>query len=474
MYRKAILESQQKAQAKAYTPAFRVEKEAPGWRIFDGKRAIGFFADRSWFFFDLWAFSLFAPDIKANADWPTTVFDLHTMHNTDVNLPFTTGRDLVAGVADPFAAMKVKWIRARGTSLELGIDGTFTDGQQIAYRFRIVYDPAWSAYRFFLDADVWKREPQGMEPINMMMAGALTCRAAERRWSHSVWQDPDGQLRNLVHSNALFCATDFTHHGGGEWRTKYAALNGGWIAYVAHDTFNPAMVIHETNVPVTFATCSQLFDEHLIWQNAAMEHLDENGYFHFVMRTELVNLPADLARKLLRKSQAPVKPTHWRQRRVVLPFEMDRVNSFEVEVDLWKPEECPILILDSPEQWAKGIGHSGKRSLQLTGTSPSTWQKQFPAGAVCRVEPNKRYRFSAWVKTEGVERFARLDLFSYEYTYNNVIDLASSARLSGTHGWAHLSVELDSGDEAYLMPQFALYGCGTAWFDDAQLCLIES
>jgi len=30
-------------------------------------------------------------------------------------------------------------------------------------------------------------------------------------------------------------------------------------------------------------------------------------------------------------------------------------------------------------------------------------------------------------------------------------------------------VELDSGDEAYLMPKLVLYGPGVAWFDDVEL-----
>jgi hypothetical protein len=82
---------------------------------------------------------------------------------------------------------------------------------------------------------------------------------------------------------------------------------------------------------------------------------------------------------------------------------------------------------------------------------------------------DSRYRFSAWVKTDQVERFARLDLYSYEYTYQNILDFASSAKLSGSQGWTQLSVELDTGDEVYVMPQLFLYGPGTAWFTDLRL-----
>ena len=39
----------------------------------------------------------------------------------------------------------------------------------------------------------------------------------------------------------------------------------------------------------------------------------------------------------------------------------------------------------------------------------------------------------------------------------------------GSGGWTRVEAELDSGDEAYVMPRFVLYGNGTAWFDDVML-----
>jgi hypothetical protein len=68
-----------------------------------------------------------------------------------------------------------------------------------------------------------------------------------------------------------------------------------------------------------------------------------------------------------------------------------------------------------------------------------------------------------------VERFARLEVFTYEYTYENMIDMAQSPKVSGTRDWTHVSVVLDTGESAYVMPQLVLYDIGTAWFDDLKL-----
>jgi hypothetical protein len=154
---------------------------------------------------------------------------------------------------------------------------------------------------------------------------------------------------------------------------------------------------------------------------------------------------------------------------------MGVVNSFEKEVDPWAAEDCPILCLPEDQvekgiEWAR-IGHTGKRSVQLTGDAGTKRREIYPTGAVCRVKLHTRYRLSGWIKTEKVERFARLELSAIEYSFSNVIDAAFSPMVSGSRNWTRVAVELNSGDEAYLMPRFILYGPGRAWFDD--VCLEE-
>ncbi|MBI2193574.1 MAG: hypothetical protein HYU36_16480 [Planctomycetes bacterium] len=453
----------------SYTPSFRVEREAKGWRIYDRAEAIGFFGDCGWLFFDIWKFSPHDPAIFANERMAGKVVDIHTLHNTVMNIPVGAASDLVQGVADPVGHLRPEWVKGQGAELELMLSGVYGQGQRAQFRFRAIYDSAWARYRYFFDADVWKLSPSGMEPWNMMMAGALHSRSEKRRWTHSIWEGADGKLRRLVHSNALFDCTDYA---SADWRSKNGPDRGAWIAYGVDSVFNPAVLVHRSSVPVRFATCSQLFDEHILWQQAGLEHLDE-GYFHFELATELVSLDAALAAELLERASDPPRPRQWRYRRIALPFRMDEVNSFESAVDPWRPEECPILTVDEeagrPIRWVSGMAHSGSRSLQFEGRNPTGWTVLTPGGAVCNIDPGARYRFSAWVRTKDVERFARLELQSVEYSYSNVIDGAYSRMLGATNDWTLLSVELDSGDEAYLVPRMALYGTGLAWFDDVKL-----
>ncbi len=472
-YYHCILSSFARPKRKPYTPRFHVERDPLGWRLFDGGSAVGLIFNRGWLAFDLWSFSPFEPPVRGQAQSPGRVTDLHTMRNTVMNLPICAASELVAGVSDPFCRLKSKWISSRGSKLDLEISGEFEKGQRATYHFRVAYDPRWARYRFFFDVDVWKLTYEGIEPINMMMAGAVASRPERVRWTHSVWEDPNGTLKRFVHSNALFAATDYQSNGDGQWRSKIGPDHGAWIAYAANETFNPAVLIHETSAPVFFATCSQLFDEHITWQKAGLDQLDE-GYFRFSMRTELVNLGASLASDFLRRAADPPRPRRWRFEKIALPFHMDTVNSLEKAIDPWQPEDCPIFVVDPASSgeaicWDNAVAHTGSHSIRLESHKDTAWTDLFPIGAVCDVEPHSRYRFSAWVKTKNVDRFARIELAGYEYTYSNVIDSASSARLDGSRDWTFLQAELNTGDEAYVMPRLALYGAGTAWFDDLKL-----
>ncbi len=94
-------------------------------------------------------------------------------------------------------------------------------------------------------------DPEGFEGFNLMTAGALEDRPEKRRWTHSVWENPDGKLRRSVYSNVLFQCTDFggMRDGGGPWRGRNLSYPRAWMAYAAHPTFNPAFLIHNTTAP---------------------------------------------------------------------------------------------------------------------------------------------------------------------------------------------------------------------------------
>jgi hypothetical protein len=468
MYQALILKSLKARIGKAYTPKFHVRREERGWRVFDGQTAIALFTPLA---LDIWAFSPFEPPILANTDPPDKVWDLYTMHNTYLNLGFQTWpRHWQEQTKDAERLVRWSWPRKQGPELVAQVTAAFADGEGICWTVRIRYDPAWRRYRYTFDVDARKLSPEGFEMLNLMMAGALTARPEDRRWTHSIWEDPDGKVRSVVHSNALFSATDYASPA---WRTRNAPYHGAWVAYAAHSTFNPAILIHQTTVPLRLATCSQLFDEHVFWSDAGQENIEPDGYFHYRLSAELVNLPPKLAKRLLKEAKDPVRPDRWREQSVALPFAMETVNSFEKPVDPWEAEECPILVVpagkDASIRWATDAAHTGRRSIRLEARQWSERQEFFPTGAVCNVKPHQRYRLTGWIRTKGVKRYARLTLSSYEYGYTNVVDWARTPDLSGTTDWTEVSVELDSGDEAYLMPRLVLYGPGVAWFDDIML-----
>ena len=83
VYLAQILKSIEKDNPREHSPEFRVVREAKGWRMCDGDTDIGFCYPT---FFDIWSFSPFEPPEIANPEPVGKVVDLHTLHNTTINL----------------------------------------------------------------------------------------------------------------------------------------------------------------------------------------------------------------------------------------------------------------------------------------------------------------------------------------------------------------------------------------------------
>jgi hypothetical protein len=460
-----ILTSMQVEQPRLHSPTFHMEVVNGDFHIFDENRLLGIFRRTS---LDILMFSPHDIDHAANPPPTGPVIDLHTVQNTFLNFG-SAGWPGTWRLGD----LRWKWLRSQGEELVAQIALDSLDGDICRWCVSLSYDVQWGRYRWRIAIDARKVTPEGFECFNLMTAGALACQSAHRRWTHSIWENPDGKLRRIVHSNALFMATDYGNleRDSGPWRTYHLPFPHAWIGYAAHLTFNPVLLIHRTNVPLMGAICSQLFDEHMIWSRAGQDQLDDDGRFHFQMELEFINLPAALAASLLSQASDPVRPRYWRQQRWALPFQLGRINSFEETIDPWEPHECPILIVstepDGDIAWSDEYARSGTRSLRLRQRAAGELRLH-PMGAVCRVEPHTRYSFRAWVKTKQVSGVS-LELQSYAYTYDNVHLSARSPILRGDVDWTLLQVELDSEEMAYVMPYFVLHGPGIAWFDDAGL-----
>ena len=468
-----ILKSLEKKESRNYTPEFSIKPGKRCFHIYDGNTAVVDFyvpdenTPGERYMLDIFKFSPFENAVIANhpsAD--CKVVDMHTLKNSCITFPYFYSKDLIAGMDNYHSSVTMEWMSGKGDKLLAVISGEFSEGQRMRYEFTIDYDPVGQRYRFLFDIDFWKLAPMGFEPLNFLMAGALRGRKELTRWTHSIYEDRFNVLRKLVHSNALFCTTDYSEPP--YWRQKSAPLQKAWIAYGCNKTCNPAFLIHNNNAPLRLDTCSALFDEHIRFGDATNENLDEN-YFHFSMKAEFVNLDYEITKELFDNAKSQPMPKKWRINKVALPLEMDIENDLEVPVDISEPESCPILTveteLDAPAQWAEGIAYKGQHCIKLQGKNLSGWTELYPEGAVCEVEPNTRYRFSAMVKTEGVERLARIALAIFEYHPYIRPDIHYSESLCKETGWTYLEAVMESGDSPYMLPILQLYGIGNVWFD---------
>src|ERR1043166_9061356 len=78
-----ILASFIRAKPRDHAPRFHIQREQNNWRVFDGPRAIALFMPLA---LDIWSFSPFEADQMANTEPPGKLLDLHTVHNTLINL----------------------------------------------------------------------------------------------------------------------------------------------------------------------------------------------------------------------------------------------------------------------------------------------------------------------------------------------------------------------------------------------------
>ena len=114
-------------------------------------------------------------------------------------------------------------------------------------------------------------------------------------------------------------------------------------------------------------------------------------------------------------------------------------------------------------------GKSGSHCVELTSDSGA--DTSMYAGVA--VQPNSRYRLSAWLKSEGVKgaKGALLNVHEYQLRYP-LMDA-----LQGDNGWSHRSVEFDTGPGERQLSVNLLFGgwgtaTGRAWYDDVELVRI--
>ena len=123
--------------------------------------------------------------------------------------------------------------------------------------------------------------------------------------------------------------------------------------------------------------------------------------------------------------------------------------------------------------WSSEDPQSGKRCLKtvVDAGAPASWISTRQHDI--HIHGGARYRMRAWVKAEGVRGFA--GWYLHIGTSENPMLITPLLKAGeGTFGWKQVTTEFVAPPEASVADLgTALYGTGTAWFDNVQLDCLE-
>jgi hypothetical protein len=355
---------------------------------------------------------------------------------------------------------------------------------------RLGFDPAFNSYVAVVEAELAAPDPYLAEFVNLYAGGVYDNRANRKRYQCTIWQHPDGRYVRWAHNPVSYLAPGMNDRTG-----ERRISTGGFIGYFSDPLGNPAVELIAADPAVSAATCCNLYDEHLICH--APKNL-RDGLYHWRVHFRFFSIPIELARHIVEQSQ----PVHLRtdeqrvdavltdaagddaplgRRYLYNPrfpeFQFGRVNDFE------RPVPCDRLVVgnmiwasanpDNPVYWDESIGHSGHRSIRLTGTpSRPGARTRLAGGPSLHLEGSQTYRLSGWVRTEGVTGAGasiRMDVIgSHADDPPNTIHRTDA--LNGTIPWMRVEKVFRVSPDAELgWLYLELDGPGVAWFDDVAM-----
>jgi len=127
-----------------------------------------------------------------------------------------------------------------------------------------------------------------------------------------------------------------------------------------------------------------------------------------------------------------------------------------------------------------GVAHSGARSLRINfnGSVNQDFSQLLQWVAV---EPRRRFRFAAYLRTEGISTDSGVRFLIYD-PHHPTVPQTLTADLTGTHPWSLVDAELTTGPETRMLAivlrrvpsrKFDNKLQGTVWVDDVSLTLLE-
>ena len=127
-----------------------------------------------------------------------------------------------------------------------------------------------------------------------------------------------------------------------------------------------------------------------------------------------------------------------------------------------------------------GVAHSGARSLRINFDG-SVNQDFSQLVQWVAVEPRRRLRFAAYLRTEGISTDSGVRFLIYD-PHHPTVPQTLTRDLTGTHPWSLVDTELTTGPETRLLAivlrrlpsrKFDNKLQGTVWVDDVSLTLLE-
>jgi hypothetical protein len=348
----------------------------------------------------------------------------------------------------PLTSCRFDFAKDRGESLILRVEHVHQQDIRGSDEYRLAWHPRLG-YTWDCESRYSMPEPARIEFNNLYAGGVSEAREERKRWQKTVRAPADGRI-SFVYHNPLYTPTDDVHPGG-------------FVGFVTEEDMNPFVEIIEASEPLFMITCSQWYDQHIMMKLPRARAA--GGRYCMSARYRFLSLPAAVAREL--EHVAVMSPPAGR--RDVVGFLLDRVNDFERFVPegevynggVWKGGEL-----------SEEHAHSGRRSLKVHGAGPGKLATAAPVSrGPCLVgETGRRYRLSAWVKTEltGGSAFIRVD--DVRWSWDDVTASRQSAAATGVRDWTRLSFEFQPGpNNPYLVPRLCVDGIGAAWFDDVAI-----
>ena len=348
----------------------------------------------------------------------------------------------------PTTSFKLSFAKDRGDSLELAVEHRHRGDVSGSSEYRLGWDERLG-YVWNCTSRYSMPKPAKIEFNNLLAGGISESRNSHKRWQKTVRAAADGRITFAYHNPTNIPVDDIRA--------------GGFVGFVTEEQMNPFVELIETSSPVSVVTCSQWYDQHIVMKPP--EAKEAEGLYHARARYRFLSLPGKVAREIEAAAVPSVTEDKWKP----LGFLLNRPSDFEQFIPFDRVYNGGVWqhVTRSDEQ-----AHAGKYSLKVGGRGTGKVAAFAPIGGGPGVigESKKRYRLTAWVKTDLSEGTAYLRVDDARWNWDDIQASRKTKELSGQTDWTRLAVEFQPGpDDPFLVVRICVDGHGAAWFDDVML-----